>query len=87
LPDFSSHKIPKLEKCTKLTQNVSNDHKIYQMVEKYFKWPENIPTLSNLRPSKIYPNWNFLFENKPSGNHGVDPILRLLNLQPQDNCS
>jgi hypothetical protein len=20
------------------------------------------------RPSKIYPNWNFWFENKPSGN-------------------
>jgi hypothetical protein len=22
----------------------------------------------NLRPSKIYPNWDFWFENKPSGN-------------------
>jgi hypothetical protein len=25
-------------------------------------------TFSNLRPSKIYPNWYFWFENKPSGN-------------------
>jgi hypothetical protein len=23
---------------------------------------------SNLRPSKIYPNWDFWFENKPFGN-------------------
>jgi hypothetical protein len=23
---------------------------------------------STARPSKIYPNWNFCFENKPSGN-------------------
>jgi hypothetical protein len=25
-------------------------------------------TFSNLGPSKIYPNWNFWFEKKPSGN-------------------
>jgi hypothetical protein len=26
---------------------------------------------SNLRPYKIYPNWDFWFENKPSDNPGV----------------
>jgi hypothetical protein len=27
--------------------------------------------LSNPSPSKIYPNWDFWFENKPSGNPGL----------------
>jgi hypothetical protein len=34
-----------------------NGHKIYQQL-----------TLQFARPSKIYPNWNFCLENKPSGN-------------------
>jgi hypothetical protein len=42
--------------------------KTNHMVVKYFKWPQNISTFSNPRPSKIYPNWDFGFENKPSGN-------------------
>jgi hypothetical protein len=28
----------------------------------------NIPSLSISISSKIYPNWDFWFENKPSGN-------------------
>jgi hypothetical protein len=36
----------------------------------YSKWPWNISTFSNLRPSNIYPFWDFCFENKPSGNPG-----------------
>jgi hypothetical protein len=32
------------------------------------QWTINIPTSSIARPSKIYPNWDFRFENKPSGN-------------------
>jgi hypothetical protein len=31
-----------------------------------------ITTFSIPRPSKIYPNWDFGFENKPSGNPDVD---------------
>jgi hypothetical protein len=27
-----------------------------------------VPTFYILRPSKIYPNWDFWFENMPSGN-------------------
>jgi hypothetical protein len=34
----------------------------------YSKWPENIPTFFIPRPSIIYPNLDFSFENKPSGN-------------------
>jgi hypothetical protein len=68
LPDFSSCIKPKPEKCTKGTQIVPNGHKISQMAVKYSKWPQNISTFSNLRPSKRYPNWDFWFENKPSGN-------------------
>jgi hypothetical protein len=37
-----------------------------------------IPTFSILRPSKIYPNWDFGFENKPSGN----PAMHW----PRQNC-
>jgi hypothetical protein len=40
-----------------------NDLKIFQMAK-------NISTFSNLRPSKIYTNWYFGFETKPSGNPG-----------------
>jgi hypothetical protein len=38
------------------------------MSVKYSQRPYNISTFSNLRPSKICTNWNFWFENKPSGN-------------------
>jgi hypothetical protein len=41
------------------------------MTVKYSKWPKNISAFSILRPSKIYPNWDFWFENKPSGNPGL----------------
>jgi hypothetical protein len=57
-------------------KNTPDEHKMYQMVIKYpkcpyikySKWLYNVSTLSHLRPSKIYPNWDFWFENKPSGN-------------------
>jgi hypothetical protein len=45
-----------------------NDHKVYPKAVIYSKWTKNIQSFSNLRPSKIYPNWDFWFENKPSGN-------------------
>jgi hypothetical protein len=45
-------------KYTKWTWNISNGRKIDQMV------------FSIARPSKIDPNWDFWFENKPSGNPG-----------------
>jgi hypothetical protein len=32
--------------------------------------------ISNLRPSKIYSNWDFWFENKPSGNPTYDLDLQ-----------
>jgi hypothetical protein len=56
------------EKCTKWAKNVPNGHIKSQMPIKYHRWPLNISTFSNLSHSKIYPNWNFWFENKPSGN-------------------
>jgi hypothetical protein len=43
---------------------------MYQTVRKFTKWLQNIPTSSVERPSKIYPNWDFGFENIPSGNPG-----------------
>jgi hypothetical protein len=35
---------------------------------KYTKRPSNIPTSSIIRLSKIFPKWDFGFENIPSGN-------------------
>jgi hypothetical protein len=55
LPDFSWYSKPKWQKISKLAG-------------KYTEWPLNIPTSSVARPSKIYPNWHFWFENIPSGN-------------------
>jgi hypothetical protein len=56
-------------------KNVPNNHKIYQMVTKYTEWLYNRPKcrkISSLaRPSKIYPNMDFWFENMPSGNPGL----------------
>jgi hypothetical protein len=43
------------------------------MTGKLIKWPQNIPTYSTSRLSKIYPNWYFWFENIPSGNPGPNP--------------
>jgi hypothetical protein len=60
--------IPKPEKCTKSTQNAPNGHKISQISIKFSTRAQNISAFSNLRPSKIYPNWFFLFQKKPSGN-------------------
>jgi hypothetical protein len=57
--------------------------KMYQINLKYMKWSWSIPivrkifqmvlksTFSHPRLSKIYPNLDFWFENKPSGNPEV----------------
>jgi hypothetical protein len=50
------------------TTTSPNGHEIYQMVVNYFEWPQNIPTFSILRSSKIYPSWDFWFENIPPAN-------------------
>jgi hypothetical protein len=42
------------------------------MTTKYTKWPLNIPTFAFPRFSKIYPNWDFWYENIPSGNPETD---------------
>jgi hypothetical protein len=55
------------------------------MTTKCTKWPQNIPfgrktdstaikmlTFSIAKPSKMYPNLDFWFENKPSGNPAFD---------------
>jgi hypothetical protein len=44
------------EKYTKMITKSSNAHKIYPMVVKYSKWPENITIFYIPRPSKVYPN-------------------------------
>jgi hypothetical protein len=46
---------------------------------KYSKGPSNISTFYDLRPSKIYPTWEFWFENKPSGNPGSVSLTQALS--------
>jgi hypothetical protein len=38
------------------------------MSVKYSKWSQNISIFSNFKPPKMYPNSNFWFEKKRSGN-------------------
>jgi hypothetical protein len=59
--------------CAKLIQNVPNGHKIFQNFPNGHKIYK---LFSNLRPSQIYPNWEFRFENKPSGNPGWEVRVR-----------
>jgi hypothetical protein len=68
LPDFSLYNIPKREKYTKWPLNVPNGHKI-QHLDKII---QKIPASSIARPSKIYTNLDFWFENIPSGNTAAD---------------
>jgi hypothetical protein len=55
---------------TKLPLKLSIGHKIYQirMAVKLSKQPKTIPTFSITKPFKFYPNFDFWFKNKPSGN-------------------
>jgi uncharacterized protein (DUF2249 family) len=68
LPDFSWHNIPNGEEIYQIATKLPNGHKIYQMSRVYSKCPQNISNFSIPRPSNIYPNWYFWFENLPSGN-------------------
>jgi hypothetical protein len=72
--------LPKTEKmyqininCTEWTEHIPNARKILQMAIKY-RW-----TFSNQRPSKIYPNWDFWFEIKPSGNPVLSSVSNFLS--------
>jgi hypothetical protein len=69
LPDFSWYNKPKRKKYTKMGEVcIPNGHKMYQMAGGATKWAYNTPTSSIAKPSKIYSNWDFGFENIPSGN-------------------
>jgi hypothetical protein len=55
----------------KLPQHYQNDRKICPMTRKIFQMSIEYTSISHSNaPSKIYPNWDFWFENKPSGNPG-----------------
>jgi hypothetical protein len=60
LPDYS------WSKHTKTGKNIANDHKLFQTAIKYTKWPKIFQMVKNKttfyisRPSKIYPDLNFL---------------------------
>jgi hypothetical protein len=54
----------KTGKMYQMNINVPNGYKIFQMAIRYIHYVFPI----YVRPSKIVPNRNFWFENKPSGN-------------------
>jgi hypothetical protein len=47
------------------------------------KWPKIISMFFNPGPYKIFPTWDFWFENKPSGNPGVDALEMEIQLLEQ----
>jgi hypothetical protein len=47
-----------------MATKLPNGHKLYHIEVIY----SNVPTFFVPRPSKFYPNLDFWFENKPSGN-------------------
>jgi hypothetical protein len=69
LPDFPLVQYTKTGKMHQTTTKY-----LYKMVIPYIKYNKIYRTPvkhiknSNLRPSKIYQNWNFWYENVPSGN-------------------
>jgi hypothetical protein len=60
-----------------IQQNITNDHKIYEMAIKYSKRKfQHFPLY--VRPSKINRNWDFWCKNRPSSNTGQQQdFLRL----------
>jgi hypothetical protein len=75
LPDFYWHKISKWANIPKMTTKYTkwpyvNGSKIDQMVIKF-------ANIFKTRHSKIYPNWDLWFENKPSGNPACNKSPRV----------
>jgi hypothetical protein len=56
------------------------------MSVKYSNWLDNTSTFSDLMPSKIYPNWDFWFENKPSGNLAREHVGREIEQSRAKGC-
>jgi hypothetical protein len=88
LPDFSWSKHSKTEKIYQFTINCTKRlyiHKLYQMAVKYSKLSSNVTIFSIPRPSKFYPNWDFWFENKSSGNPGRNFRADFFDAVPMQN--
>jgi hypothetical protein len=60
----------KPRKMYQITTTLPNGHKIYHMAVNYSNHQIYRHYPFYVRPSNIYPNWDFWFENKPSGNPG-----------------
>jgi hypothetical protein len=70
VPDFSWY--VQHAKMEKIYQVMTTKY-TKQMYGKCTKWPQNKQTSSVARPSKSYPNWDFCFQNIPSGNPAHKP--------------
>jgi hypothetical protein len=68
LPDFFGAIDQNGKKITKWRRTITSGREPYQKVVKRSEWPLNIPTMTIPRLFKTFPNWDFWFENIPSGN-------------------
>jgi hypothetical protein len=58
-------------KCTKLPEDDPMAMTYSPWAKKHF---QKFPKFSIPSPSKMYPNWDFWFENIPSGNPGLNVV-------------
>jgi hypothetical protein len=65
---FLVHDTKTGKKCTKRTQNVPNGHQNIPNASKIFQM-----AMKHIYIFQLYPNWDFWFENKPSGNPARHP--------------
>jgi hypothetical protein len=68
-------------KIYQIATKLPKHHKMYQMGIIYSKWPKSKPKVFHSKALKISPNWDFWFENIPSGNpvvHTSQPSTRTL---------
>jgi hypothetical protein len=64
---------------TKTEINTQNDHKLYQIAITYIKQQQKLTNgreiylKVSIPKQNIYQKWYFWYENKPSGNPGLNP--------------
>jgi hypothetical protein len=63
LPDFSWYNIPEREKIYQMTINYTKYTKVRKV--------DQMDITSSIASSKIYPHWDFWFDNIPFGNPAV----------------
>jgi hypothetical protein len=74
-------------KIYQITSKLPIAQKIYTMAVKYSTLSEYITTFFIPRSPKMYPNWDFWSEKKPSGNpdHGCEQLGKVLSFHTSES--